>query len=247
MQGAADGRLVDGLLAQGDERLGSRVERLRALTRAMVVRQIAQEPVHTWEPAQLAEAGGWRENFLRIGQFMTTDLVTAHEDELIDLVASLMNWRRIGQVPVEDDDHNLVGLVAVNDLLDLVANGLPEGSGATVPVREIMRRDPITVTPETSTLEAMQIMSRERMRSIRWPRTASSSASSPSPTLWTSAGRCSKSGYKADGASARRSRWCDGVTCSAFEQASALHWRGEGPCATAGWSARRRPEVPGLT
>lgn len=145
---------------------GSRVERLRALTRAMVVRQISQEPVHTWELARLTEAGGWKENFLRIEQFMTTDLITAHEDELIDLVASLMNWRRVAQVPVEDDDHNLVGIVAVNDLLDLVANGLPEGSGATVPVREIMRKDPVTVTPETTTLEAMHLMARERLRAL---------------------------------------------------------------------------------
>jgi CBS domain-containing protein len=150
--------MIRSLRAMGDT--GSRVERLRALSRAMLVRQIAQEPVHTWATAELTEAGGWRENFLRVEQFMTTDLITAHEDELIDLVASLMNWKHLSQVPVEDADHRLVGLVAVSDLLELVAQGLPEGQGAMVPVREVMNASPITITPDTPTLEAMSIMER---------------------------------------------------------------------------------------
>ena len=150
--------MVRSLRAIGDT--GSRVERLRALSRAMLVRQIAQEPVHTWATAELTEAGGWRENFLRVEQFMTTDLITAHEDELIDLVASLMNWKQLSQVPVEDADHRLVGLVAVSDLLELVAQGLPEGKGAMVPVRDLMNASPITITPDTPTLEAMSIMER---------------------------------------------------------------------------------------
>ncbi|MFT5993536.1 MAG: CBS domain-containing protein/gamma-glutamylcysteine synthetase [Bradymonadia bacterium] len=156
--------MTQSLKAMGEE--GGRVERLRALSRAMLVRQISQQPVHEWSIAELTEAGGWRENFMTVEQFMTKDLVTAHEDEVVDFVASLMTWKKVGQVPVEDGDHRLVGLVSTADLLSLVANGLPEGSGSLVPVRDIMNASPATIPPETTSLEAIQIMKRDNVRCL---------------------------------------------------------------------------------
>ena len=42
---------------------------------------------------------------------MSTDLFTVKPDDLIDLAASVMDWRHIRHVPVEDDEGHLVGLV----------------------------------------------------------------------------------------------------------------------------------------
>ena len=62
-------------------------------------------------------------------------------------------------MPVEDDHGRLAGLLSFRDLLRLVATG--GEPTAEVSVREIMRKDPLTVRPSTPTLEALSMM-RER-------------------------------------------------------------------------------------
>lgn len=145
---------------------GTRAERLAALTAAMDRRQWEGAPVHEWAPAGLPEAGGWKLNYLKVEQYMTTSLFTVNEDELVDLVAFLMDRKQIRHVMVEDDDHRLVGLVSYRSILRLVAEGREDGSGGdgdAYPVKEIMERDPVTVSPETPTLEAIDTMRRRRV------------------------------------------------------------------------------------
>jgi CBS domain-containing protein len=137
---------------------GTRSGRLAALTAAAFHRQQEGIPVSRWEPAELSEAGGATQNYLRVEQYMHTHLMTVHEDESVDLVAFVMDRERIRHVPVEDADHRLVGVVSYRSILRYVGgrNELKE-AGATS-VKEIMGRDPVTVTPQTSTLEAIRLM-----------------------------------------------------------------------------------------
>jgi len=137
---------------------GTRAERLAALTAATVTRQQEVTPVHDWPLARLEEAGGWKQNYTRVDQYMLTDLFTVNEDELVDLVAFLMDRRKIRHVLVEDGEHRLVGLVSYRGLLRLIANGKAGANGLGMPVKEIMTRDPITITPETLTTEAISLM-----------------------------------------------------------------------------------------
>jgi CBS domain-containing protein len=138
-------------------------ERLNALTAAMVARQGSGSPISEWEPARLEEAGGWKHNFQRVEQYMTTDLFTVGEDESLDLVACLMEWKRIRHVPVEDHEHRLVGLISYRTLLRLMARGKPGGADGRVAAAELMKRDPITISPMASTLEAIETMRRHRV------------------------------------------------------------------------------------
>lgn len=140
---------------------GTRDQRLRTLARATMMRQKSGEPVHTWPPASLADTGDWRASYKRVGQCMTTDLFTVRPQDLVDLAASLMEWEHIRHVPVEDDDGRLVGLVSHRSLLRLVGQGLDNGDHQAIAVAAIMKRDPVTVTPETSTLDAIDLMRRE--------------------------------------------------------------------------------------
>jgi CBS domain-containing protein len=87
---------------------------------------------------------------------MTTDLFTVNQDELVDVVASLMDWEHIRHVPVEDGEHRLVGLVTHRALLRLLARR-KDGAEPT-PVSAVMTRDPITATPDTPTFEAVRLM-----------------------------------------------------------------------------------------
>jgi CBS domain-containing protein/gamma-glutamylcysteine synthetase len=145
---------------------GSRAERLAAITAATVENQSTGEPVHTWAPAALEQAGGWERHFERVEQFMTTDLYTVGPDEAIELVANLMTWKRIRHVPVEDGDHRLVGMVSQRSLVRLIAERVAELGKGTIAVRDAMTTDLITIAPETPTLDAIALMRRHKVGSL---------------------------------------------------------------------------------
>jgi CBS domain-containing protein/gamma-glutamyl:cysteine ligase YbdK (ATP-grasp superfamily) len=153
------------LAAMGEQ--GTREQRHRALAAATQTQQQSDTPVHRWPLAQLEEEINWRSNFLTVGQFMSTDLFTVRPDDLIDLVACVMDWRHVRHVPVEDDQGRLLGLVTYRNLLHLLAQGNAASivTSLTTPltVREIMNPNPLTVTPQSSTLEALEIMRRQNV------------------------------------------------------------------------------------
>src|SRR5262249_6416117 len=91
---------------------GARAMRDRALTEAMLERQQSGEPVSRWALAKLNGVGDWSRGCQTVAQLMSTDLFTAHPDDLVDLAASVMKWRHIRHVPVEDDEGRLVGLIS---------------------------------------------------------------------------------------------------------------------------------------
>ena len=146
---------VDARLAQRDAQPGHAGQRLNSLTAAMVVRQRAGSPVAEWTPASLDEGGQWRHNFVTVEQLMTTDLVTVAEDDPVELAANLMDWHRIRQVLVEDDEHRLVGLVSYRAILRLLAHG---ADGGDVAVGEVMKREPVCVPPDMAPLRALELM-----------------------------------------------------------------------------------------
>jgi len=138
--------------------VGSRAERLGALTRGMVERQRDGAPVHEWSLASLEE--GYTPTGMKdtnVEDYMTTELFTVHEEEAIEFVARLMDWQRIRHVLVEDEQHRLVGLVSHRTLLRHMADRteVPEGG---VPVGDIMVEDPISVSPDLPTMDAVEMM-----------------------------------------------------------------------------------------
>jgi CBS domain-containing protein len=74
-----------------------------------------------------------------------------------------MDWRHIRHVPVEDEDGRLVGLVTHRGLLHLISNGNRSTASDPITVRQIMVTDPVTVSPSTSSLEAIEIMRSNRV------------------------------------------------------------------------------------
>src|SRR5262249_39040626 len=146
-------------LASMDAR-GAREMRYRALTEAMLEQQQSGEPVSRWTLARLNGESDWIRSCRTVAQLMSTDLFTVRPDDLVDLAASVMEWRHIRHVPVENDKGRLVGLISHRDLLRLLAQGLLGRSAKEVTVKEIMISDLMTVAPETPTLEALAIMRR---------------------------------------------------------------------------------------
>lgn len=131
--------------------------RMRAITSALIKNQETREPVHKWELATITEKSDWIDNYRTVERFMAKDLFTVRPEDIIDFAASLMNWKHIRHVPVEDDAGNLVGLISSRELLEILANDKLKNKDE-IAVRDVMQTDVATVTPETSSLEALQIM-----------------------------------------------------------------------------------------
>ena len=137
--------------------------RVNALVAGTLARQKEGKPVSEWTPAQAEEAGAGQQNYLTVEQVMSTDLHAVQEDEVVDMVASLMDWARIRHVPVEDASGCLVGLVSYRSLLRLMARGWSPADGSAIPVSQVMRRDMVTCAPETTTREAIALMRKHRI------------------------------------------------------------------------------------
>lgn len=146
--------LLTSLDSMGDR--GTWSERMGAITSAAISREKTGDPVSEWPLASMNECTDWKHSYQRVEQYMTTDLVTVEGDEPVELVARLMDWKKIRHVPVEDAQHHLCGLVSYRAVMRVL---LERGEDArTIPVREIMKRDIITVRPTSRTLDAMHLM-----------------------------------------------------------------------------------------
>lgn len=142
---------------------GTRDMRLRALAATIKERQQTNEPVHRWPVSECEASGDWAESYRTVGQFMSTDLFTVRPGDLVALAANVMDWRHIRHVPVEDERGHLVGLVTHRDILRLLARGERKEGGDPIAVRRIMKTDPVTVSPATPTLEAIELMRARRV------------------------------------------------------------------------------------
>lgn len=141
---------------------GTSDQRLRSIVASMVAQQVDGDSISKWELADFSGTHDWRESYRQVGQFMVTDLFTVRADDIVDFAASLMDWRHVRHVPVEDDEGNLVGLVSHRALLRLVAKG-GVGKDKRVTVAEIMKADPITISPDTSTVDAIRLMREKQL------------------------------------------------------------------------------------
>ena len=139
-------------------------ERLSAITGAARRQQGAGIPVARWELPTLGDSGGWKHHYLRVDQFMTRDILTVHPDESVRRAAILMDYGRIRHVPVEENEK-LVGIVSYRTIIKLVAeSGLDENEFLSV--REVMKKDPISIPPSTPSMDAIRLMNEKGVGSL---------------------------------------------------------------------------------
>lgn len=141
----------------------SKEQTLAAITTAMIKNQKKGEPVHKWGKARMEDLGHWEPSSLIVEEFMTTDLFTVQKDDILEFVADLIDWRRIRYVPVEDDKKHLVGLVTMRMIFREYSKAVNHEEEPPETVDEMMIKNPITIHPEASILEAMDIMDTQKI------------------------------------------------------------------------------------
>ncbi len=144
---------------------GNREQTLSAITNAMIKNQKKGEPAHKWGLAKIEDMDHWKPSSLMVEEFMTTDLFTVRKDDILEFVANLLDWRRIRYVPVEDDQKHLVGLITMRKVLREYTKVVNDDEEASInqTVDDIMEQNPVTIHPEASIMEAMEIMQDQKI------------------------------------------------------------------------------------
>lgn len=157
--------MFDSLGKLGEKSGLTRDEQCRALVASIIDQQWTGKPIHAWDDASAGSSEDWRGSYRTVGQVMTRDVFTVHPEDLVDLAASLMSWKHVRHVPVEDMEGRLVGLVSHRTVLRLIADGMLHANEQreSVAVRQIMKPSPITARADTTVLEAITQMRRHRV------------------------------------------------------------------------------------
>lgn len=144
----------------------SKDETLSVLTHSIMKNQKTNEPVHNWKKADLTDLTEYQPLELKVSEFMQTDLLTVEKDDIIELVGELMDWRQIRFVPVEDEHGNLQGVITSRLLTRCLLKTLREPGDRAIVVADIMIDNPKVVTPDSSIMDAMKLMRKNKIGSL---------------------------------------------------------------------------------
>ncbi len=129
---------------------------LSTLTATIIENQISGKLVHQWEIPDAYKLKGYKPDHLRVSEIMTTDILSVQESDVVDLVAEMMEWKKLRYVPVEDSKGKFSGLVSSSRLISHFLKN--RYSKRTFLVRDIMEDQPLIIEEDFSVKEAMTMM-----------------------------------------------------------------------------------------
>jgi CBS domain-containing protein len=106
----------------------------------------------------------------RVRDLMSSEVVTLHRNEQLSIADRIMRLGRIRHMPVLDEDGALCGIVSQRDLFrGALAHALGFGTAAqdrllkTLRVKEVMKTQLVTTTPEAPLADAAQQMATHKI------------------------------------------------------------------------------------
>lgn len=138
-------------------------EALQGVVRAYMGRQRGGQPVHRWAKVERPDPSNRRAAYEKVAQVMTTDLFTVAEEDTVTLAEAMMRWEKIRHVPVEDEHGKLAGMLSLGELVHALRR---KTDGGGLKVGEVMDRHTKTVTPDTLTIDAIQLMRDEDLSAL---------------------------------------------------------------------------------
>ena len=139
-------------------------EALQAVVLDYIDGQKSGQPIHKWDKMEMPARDLRKSAYARVGQIMSKDLITVREEDTVTLAEAMMRWEGIRHVPVENSEGELVGMFTLVDVVQALRKR--DGDDAELSIGDIMHRDPVTVTPETPTLEAIRILREQKLSAV---------------------------------------------------------------------------------
>lgn len=144
----------------------SQDEVLSTITHCMVDNQKTSLPLHKWDLPEISDLKNYNPRKLKVSGFMETDLFTVRKEDLIELVAEMMDWKKIRYTAVENKDGSLAGLVTSRTLLRHFIRTKEGELKKYRTVEEIMIKDPVTIEPTATIMDAMKLMREHKIGSL---------------------------------------------------------------------------------
>lgn len=139
-------------------------EALTTLTASIYDNQNSENnPIHQWKECTVDDLKEYRPQALRVSDFMETDFYTVHKTDLVELVAKLMNWKRLKYMAVEDRRGNLVGLISQTQIINHLIDQEKSDKKGDLLVKDILISDPITVNPDENIRSAMILLKKNEI------------------------------------------------------------------------------------
>ena len=128
-------------------------EALRILLATMHDRRTKHYTIDAWLLSRGNEHVSNQE-VLKVQDIMTTKTLTAQENDSVELVMRMMQWKDIHHTPILDSASNLCGILSWTDIEPYSS----EPEKLKVNISDMMQRELITVTPSTLRSEAVELM-----------------------------------------------------------------------------------------
>ncbi|MFT5723966.1 MAG: CBS domain-containing protein [Bacteroidia bacterium] len=127
-------------------------EALVGLTKNMFKMQQSGLPCHEWDTNQTFHLSN--KDAFRVGHIMSTKVFRVNHNDHADLATSIMEWKNIHHVPVEDGSSNISGLLTWTHMKRHKEN---QGDHLLL-VEDIMTKKVTSIPPEMDIAEAIRIM-----------------------------------------------------------------------------------------
>ncbi len=137
-------------------------EALTAITASIIKQQKDNTPVHLWKMPSLKDLAEYKPANLKVEEFMSTDLFTVQKDDIIELVADLMEWKKLRFTPVENKKGDLVGLISSRKLVRHFKRQNDNGK-VNYTAEDIMIKNPKTIGPQANIKQAMEKMKKNKV------------------------------------------------------------------------------------
>jgi len=130
------------------------------LTQQMLKNQKKDIPVYQWRNININKKPCEITDFL-VSDVMTSDLVVVHENDPVLILQHLMEWNNLHQILVENNEHQLTGIVALQDLESVESSQKQSKS-----VKTIMQTDVKTIDPDVELIKAKEMMEKYKVSAL---------------------------------------------------------------------------------
>lgn len=132
------------------------------LTKKMYEYQLKNVPIHEWEDFE-ETIDNMKSAKNKAYKIMTREIFVANEEDSVELIAKIMEWKKIHHVPVMNNEHKIVGMVN-QEMIDSI--DIEKSNDRELVSDEIMNKNIVVIHPETNIEEMQKLMNKHDVSSL---------------------------------------------------------------------------------